>query len=398
MSVVVAWVLFAAALGALLFFAVGLICTRHHVRLAPPPPPKHELPPISLLKPIKGVEEGLVDNLESVFAQDYDGAMEIVFSSTEHDDPGIAVARRVAARHPEWSVRFVRSDSNFGLNPKVANLAGAKAAARYDLLLQSDANVRLRPDYVRRVVAEMEATGASLLTSMVVGTGERSAGAALENLQLTCFITPAMATALHLAGISCVVGKSMLLRKSELDEAGGLEMVRDVLAEDFILGRAYQQLGKKVLLSATTIENVNESIGPRQFLSRHSRWLKMRAVIHVGGFVGDLAANPNALAALAFLASGLDPRFGALWGIVALLKIAGDAYSIRLLRDEPMRLRYLALAPLKDTMMGAVWFYSIFSRSVEWRGKKLRFGKDSRLRPDEGNLPVRVFRRIFRTA
>lgn len=395
---VVAWVLFAVSLGALVFYAVGLFCTRRHVRLPAPTTLGDVREPISLLKPIKGVEEGLEANLESVFAQDYDGPMEIVFSSTEHDDPGIAVAREVASRHPEWDVHFVRSDATFGLNPKVANLAGAKSAARYDLLLQSDANVRLGPDYVRRVVAEMHATGASLSTSMVVGKGERSVGAALENLQLTCFITPAMATALHLAGINCVVGKSMLLRKSELDALGGLERVRDILAEDFMLGAAYQAAGKKVLLSATTIENINEDIRVSRFLSRHSRWLKMRAVIHVGGFVGDLAANPNALAALAFAASGFDPGFGALFGLVALIKIAGDAYAIRLLRDEPMPLRYLALAPLKDVLMGAVWFYSTVSRSVTWRGEKLRFGKDSRLRRDDGALPVRVLRRIFRTA
>ncbi len=398
MFVTAAWVLLAVAAGALLFFGVGLVCTRHHVRLAPPSDLGADAPPVSLLKPIKGLEEGLEENLESVFAQDYPGAMEIIFASTEADDPGMAVARAVAARHPEWDVRFVRSDASFGLNPKVANLQGAKKAARYDLILQSDANVRLRPDYLRRVVGEMQSTGASLLTSMVVGSGERSVGAALENLQLTCFITPAMATALHLAGISCVVGKSMLLSRRELDEAGGLESVRDILAEDFILGRAYQRLGKKVLLSATTIENVNHAIHTRQFLSRHGRWLKMRAVIHVGGFVGDLAANPNALCALALIVSGFDPRFAAIWGIVAMLKIAGDAYAIRLLRDEPMRLRYLALAPLKDTLMGAVWFHSIFSRSVQWRGEKLRFGKDSRLRPDDGALPVRVLRRLLGTA
>ncbi|MBW2461988.1 MAG: glycosyltransferase [Deltaproteobacteria bacterium] len=391
MSYVLAWTLLAAAAGALLFVVVALGCTRKHVRLARPLAAAGDLPAISLLKPLKGVEEGLVANLESVFAQTYAGPKEIVFSATDANDKGLMVAREVATRHPEWDVQFVQSDPNFGLNPKVANLAGAKAAARYDLILQSDGNVRLRPDYVERVVGEMQTTGASLLTSMVVGTGERSVGAALENLQLTCFITPAMATALHLAGISCVVGKSMLFRASELDAAGGLESVRDVLAEDFVLGRAYQALGKEVLLSATTIENVNEDINPSQFLGRHSRWLKMRAVIHVGGFVGDLAANPNALAALAFVASGFAPLFGLFWAAIAVTKTVADAYSLRLLRpDHPMKLRYLVLAPIKDTLMGAVWAYSMFSRSVEWRGVKLRFGKDSRLRPDEGNLLQRI--------
>jgi ceramide glucosyltransferase len=151
----------------------------------------------------------------------------------------------------------------------------------------------------------------------------------------------------------------------------------------------------KVRLSATTVENVNERIPVERFLERHSRWLKMRAVIHLGGFLGDLGANPVALGAFAMIASGFDPRFVAAFAGLATLKATADATVIRMLRPEPMRVRHLVLAPFKDLLMGSVWFYSMFSRSVDWRGKKLRFGKDSRLRPDDGALPVRVVRSLL---
>jgi ceramide glucosyltransferase len=393
---VVTLILLGCASAALVLFGLGVIFTIWHTRLPSPEPPAGEWPALSLLKPLKGSEEELEANLESFYVQDYAGALEVVFATTEEDDDALPVARRVAARHPDVPTRFVHSDEHFGLNPKVANLAGAMAAAAHDLVLQSDANVRVQPDYVRKVVGEYRARGSALLTSMVVGVGERSAGAAMENLQLSAFIGPAMCTALHLARISCVVGKSMLLSRSELDSLGGLEQVRDILAEDFVLGQRYQQEGKVVTLSIHTVENVNREIGLGQFLGRHSRWLKMRAVIHVGGFVGDLLANPVALTLAAFVASGFEAWIGLILLGVVLVKMSGDAFLMRRTRGVGMRLRHLAMGPLKDSLMGLVWVYSIFSRSVCWRGKKLRFGSMSRLRADDGALPVRVARRLRR--
>lgn len=394
MLAVLTWVLLGGAAAALVLQSLGIWAVLRHKRMRPQRA-EADLPPVSLLKPIKGLEEELEENLRSFFEQDYAGGFEIVFASSEPEDAGMDLARRVAADYPRVPVRFVRSDPRFGLNPKVANLKGAFDAARHDLVLQSDANCRIPKDYLRRIVGEFLGADASLLTSMVVGTGEQSVGAAMENLQLSAFIAPAMCTALHLAGIQCVVGKSMLLRKSELAEVGGLELVRDILAEDFVLGQRYQRLGKTVLLSATPVQNVNRRIGVRQFLARHSRWLKMRAVIHVGGFVADLLANPTALLAAASIASGFEPWIALALAVVVPGKVAIDAFYMRQARGHGMSPFHLALAPIKDLLMGLVWVYSIFSRSVVWRGRRLRFGRGSRLRPDDGALPVRLLRRMI---
>lgn len=389
------WILLGCAAVATGLVGLGILSSLRHARLRPRRVPDAQLPPVTLVKPLKGVEEDLEGNLRTFYRQDYPAALEIVFATTEADDPALAVARRVARDYPQVPTRFVLSDPGFGLNPKVANLEGALRAAEHDLVLQSDGNCRVRPDYLRLVVGELLGAEASLLTSMVVGVGERSLGAAMENLQLSAFISPAMCTALHVARINCVVGKSMLFRRSELAEAGGLEVVRDILAEDFILGQRYQRMGKKVLLSATTVENVNRDIPITRFMARHSRWLKMRAVIHIPGFVADLLANPTPLVAATWVVSGFDPRIGIALAVVLPLKMAADAFFMRLARGRSMRLWHLALGPIKDSLMALVWIYSIFSRSVEWRGRKLRFGSQSRLRPDDGALPVRLLRRVF---
>lgn len=376
-------------------YVLGVLAVAWHTR-ARPMPTGITLPPVSILKPLKGDEEQLEENLRSFFTQRYP-SFEIVFATTEPDDPALAVARRVAAEHPEVPVKFAHSDAGFGLNPKVANLHGAMRAATHDLVLQSDANVRARPDYLQRIVSELEGEKASLLSSIVVGVGERSLGGAMENFQLTGMIAPSVCFALYYFGVTCVIGKSMLLRRSELAQMGGLEAVKDLLAEDYVLGRRFELARRKVILSTTVAENVNLDPTVDRFMARHARWLKMRAVIHVPAFIADLVANPVGLSVLAVVLSGFDPRFALAALALTATKLALDLWVIRRTRGHAMPLRYAWIGPLKDVLLFAVWPYAALSRSVEWRGAKLRLGWGSALRPDEGALPVRAVRRVLRT-
>ncbi len=382
------------ALGLCLYLG-AVISTVLHVRSRRRVRILDELPPVSLLKPVKGLEESLEACLRSIYEQDYPGEREVVFSSATRDDPALAVARRVAADHPDVPTRFVLSDDSWGFNPKVSNLQGALIAARHDLVLQTDANVVADRDYLARVVSELLQERGSILSSLVTGIGEASIGAAMENIQLGAFTAPGCCAALKIGGVPCVIGKSMLLRKSELRELGGLELVKDSLAEDFLLGRHYVDAGKKVVLSATPIRNVNVAIPVERHVARHARWLKMRAVIHAPAFIADLLVNPVAMTMLAWLASGFDARIGALMLSLAALKMVLDGFMIRLVRGLPMKLRHLWLTPVKDLLMLGTWAYATVSRSIEWRGVRLRMGPDSLLMPDQGAFPVRVIKRLL---
>ena len=388
-------VLLACAAFSFCFYLVVVGSTLLHTRRRKQTQLISEFPPVSLLKPVKGLEENLEGCLRSFFEQEYPGPMEIVFSSATREDPAMQVAKRLAREYPQVAVRFVLSDENWGLNPKVSNLQGALRAARHDLVLQSDANVWAPRDYLRSIVSELVSEDASLLSSLVSGIGERSVGAAMENLQLSAYVAPACCVALKLGNVTCVIGKSMLFRRSELKALGGLERVKDSLAEDFLLGRHYGDNGKKVLLSATPIRNVNVDMAVERSLTRHARWLKMRAVIHPASFITDIFTNPTALMTLTWLSSGCEASFGyALLAIVAAKGVL-DGQLVKRVRGTSMAPLHLTLGPVKDLLMLCVWIYSSFSRSVEWRGIKLRLGADSQLMPDEGALPVRVLRRLL---
>ncbi len=352
------------------------------------------LPPLTLLKPIKGSEDGLEDNLRSFYEQDYPAPLQIVFTSTDVADPGMAIARRVATAYPQVETEFVLARDDFGMNPKVSNMQGGLQRARHDLLLQSDANVRLTPGYLRRMTSVMLAENASLVGSLVVGVGERSAAATLENLQLTAFTAPGLCMAKELAGISCVLGKSMLLRRSELERLGGLARVKDMLAEDFMLAQFYEQAGMRVTLSTETVANFNTRTTFKQFASRHSRWLKMRAVVSRAGYAADLFSNPLPLALGAVIAGGFDPRLIALSFGVYAYKCAWDARLLHHLRGHGLGVAQLWATPARDLALAVIWLYALFSRTTQWRGRQLRLGRDSMLVRDEGPLPLRLLRRI----
>jgi ceramide glucosyltransferase len=183
-------------------YLVGVASGWHHLepRVARLPPPQPlAWPAVTLIKPLAGLEEGLERNLISLFAQSYNGRLEVVFSSANEIDPAWPVARRIAACFPAIPVRFVIAP-RFGLNPGLSNVAAAVRAARHDLILHSDANTLFRPDSLAYLVADFVNTGAGILSCAVVGEGERSLWAAVENAQLTVFTAPAMCFASGPAG------------------------------------------------------------------------------------------------------------------------------------------------------------------------------------------------------
>ncbi|HKU42714.1 MAG TPA: glycosyltransferase [Polyangiales bacterium] len=365
---------------ALLLHRLAYWATRRQTA-APRTPWPHRPQPLTVLKPIKGLEEELEQNLRSFFEQDYPAPLQLVFASTEPADPGMALARRVAERYPHVECRFVLSDASFGINPKVANLAGALRSAAHDLVLQTDANVRVRPGYLRALVDEFQATGASMLGALIAARGERSLGAVLDNIQISSFTTPGICLAERVAGITCVLGKSMLFRRSELEALGGLALVKDVLAEDYVLGRIYADAGKRVALSSLAVDNINVAAPVARFLGRHSRWLKMRVVVHVGGFVADLISNATFFSFLAWVASGFEAELGGLYAIVVAYKVWVDQRLVTRLRGEPFALQHALCMPLRDLILPCVWLYASVSRTTEWRGERFRLSRGSLLTP-----------------
>lgn len=335
-----------------------------------------------MLKPLKGLEDDFDENLRSFYRQDYPGPLQVVLCATDGADQGLLRATQIAREYPQVQTRVVISRDDFGRNPKVNNMHGGLQACTQPYVLQSDANVRLSPDYLRALMTETLFEQADMVGSLVVGAGERSFAALLENAQLTAFVAPAVCLAKEVAGIPCIIGKSMLMRREALRQVGDFATVRDVLAEDFVLAQRFQAAGLRVHLSALTVQNINRYTSLRAFVSRHGRWLKMRAVIHVPGHLVDPFANPTLFSLLLAIASKFSLPYVALHLGTLVYKSQCDRQLMRRLRGSaPSALAMIPVTQARDLLLTVLWVYACFSRTTVWRGERLRMGQGSRLYP-----------------
>src|SRR5690606_38167484 len=226
---------------------------------------------VSVLKPLKGSDPELEVNLRTMFEQDW-GKLELVFGAADPDDPALGVARELSRQYPEVPARVVTSFQKLGVNPKVNLLAEFSAQARYDLLLISDASVRAPKDYVRRMVESFSQPNTGLVSSPLVGFGATTHGGAVDNLILNLFVLRAVCFTKLFVRHSCVIGKSMMFRLSELRRLGGWRAVADVLAEDYLLGRLFRRAGFDVRLSPARLPTRTHCSRLRDGVNRHLRW------------------------------------------------------------------------------------------------------------------------------
>jgi ceramide glucosyltransferase len=336
-------------------------------------------PPVSILKPLKGIDDGLFDNLESFCTLDYP-RYEIIFSLQNQNDPAYKVAKKVAERYPGTDISIVVERCDEGLNPKVNNLIPAYRKAKHGLILISDSNVRVSKDYLKAITRHMEDPAVGLVSSMIRGVNGRSVGAVLENLHLNSFIVGSVCFLDKYLGMPCVIGKSMLMRKADLDAIGGFIGVKDLLAEDYIIGERIHRQGRKVVLSTHLIDNVNEYWDMKKFMNRHTRWGRLRWKIGGVKYVSELLANAVFVSAIPLVLLPLTKLSVLLAGGASAIKIARDFYLGKKVGSGMDPLLYM-LAPVKDLMIGLIWFVPLMSNTVVWRGNRYIIGKDSLLFP-----------------
>jgi len=379
---VVALVVLVVALSSSFWLALlGAAVLARARRRDPSPAPPDAF--VSVLKPLAGEDDDLAANLASFASLSY-RRHEILFGVASLADPAARVARAFLAAHPEVDARLVVTDRRAAENPKVAQLVGLAAAARGDVLVISDSNVRVAPAYLESLLVALASRASSvapvgLATSLFVGTGERTLGAALENVQLTSFIAPAVAAS-SLSPYGLTIGKSMAIRVEALAALGGFVRVGHVLAEDHLLGRLVRAAGYGVALAPLAVENRNVRCDVSRTIERHTRWAKMRRAIAPGPFWLEPLADPLVVAVASALV--LHDRSGlAVVAAVALAKTLAAWAVTWLLRGHPLALRYLPIELLRSAAAFGCWVRAAVSRRVSWRGHPFVLGADSTLLP-----------------
>jgi ceramide glucosyltransferase len=361
--------LFAAALG-LAMVALMVLLTILHLRKAAPVPESWAC--ISILKPLCGADDGLAENLASFAALPYRGIYEVVLGVRSREDKAYPLACEAVRRWPEC-VRLVLQEGEAGFNPKVNQLVCLARAARHDLLVVSDSNIRVPPQYLSDIAGHLSRPGVGCVTHPVAGSGHRSLGALLDNLHLGGTIAPGMVSAQRVLKKDLVVGKSMALWRRDLDLLGGFASVANVLAEDHVLGnRLVRELGAGVAVSSLPVWNiaVEKSVG--SFFQRYLRWsVTHRTAMSFPAYLAESLLNPIPLAVMGF---ALRPSSGAAATLAAcaVLKPALDSVAFSRLRHELFSWRAFGAGWVKDGLLFVTWVHGLFARTVLWRGNRLR--------------------------
>lgn len=372
-------VLLAAAVVGVLALAVMLALTVWHVRRPGLVP--SESPGISVLKPLCGTDDDLAANIASFAELPYGGEYEVILGVRSPEDTAWPVAEEAVRRWPH-RMRLVRQEREVGLNPKVNQLVGMARAARHDLLVISDSNIRVPDAYLGDIAAHLSRPGVRCVTHPIGGAGQRTLGAFLDNVHLASTVATGMVAAGRVGRKPLVVGKSMALWRQDLELLGGFESVANVLAEDHALGnRIRRELRAGVAVSSLPVWNiaVEKSVG--HFFRRYLRWSVIhRTAISFPTYLAESLLNPIPLAVIGY---ALRPTSGAATtlALCAVLKPTLDAVAFSRLRRELFSWRAFGVVWVKDLLLFVTWVHGLFARTVVWRGNRLRVHSGSRLIP-----------------
>lgn len=350
-----------------------------------------DYPPISILKPLRGLGSNLFENLESFCIQDYP-LYEIIFSVQDRNDPAYNVALEIKGKYPDRNITVLVKRCEAGLNPKVNNLLPAYEIARFEFILISDSDIFADRDYLKETIKYMEDPQVGLVSNIYWGVGGRGVGCLFDNIYLNSFNIGGVCFLDRFFREPWTFGGSMLMRKSDMESIGGLTAVKDVLAEDIIIRNKIKKSGKKIILSGYVIRKVNEDRGFREYLNRLIRWGQLRWRIGGLRYFSEFFTNSVFTAYFPLFIWGPSKLTMSFAMAVSSLKVAGNIYLDSLVRGEIADrtlsrgpritqfspLWYL-LSPLNDFIMGIVWFVPLFCNTVMWRGNSYRIGKDSAL-------------------
>ena len=332
-------------------------------------PSARALPPVTLLKPLHFDSPGLEDDLDTFLAQDYPAPIQIVFGVQDVSDPAIAIVNHLKARHPGIDIELVIDTRRYGSNAKICNLINMTERAKHGVLVLSDSDIAVPPDYLRRVVGALQQPGVGAVTCPYTGLAGASAWSTLAAMGTTYEFLPHMVFGTWWGIAEACLGSTIALTKATLDCIGGFDAFADYLADDYEMGRAIRHRGMRVavLPLAVTHRCTEETFGA--VFSHELRWSRTVRVLRPVSHLGTIFTFPLplALTGLALL-GGASAAIAA----VALALLARFTLKGRVEKAFGVASGPLWLLPIRDMLSMSVFLASFFGQKVAWRGARLK--------------------------
>jgi ceramide glucosyltransferase len=334
-------------------------------------------PAVTILKPLHGAEPGLDAALQSFLAQDYPGAVQIVFGVQDPADPAQLVVGSLRRAHPECDVALVVDPSPHGANRKISNLINMMGRAKHDIVVLADSDIVVRPDYLRQVVVALETPGVGVVTCPYRGVAANGFWSRLAAMGLTYQFLPSVAVGVGLGMAHPCMGSTIAMRREVLTRIGGFEAFADLLADDYAIGAAVRATGMRSLVAPVLVAH-NCTERSLSELARHElRWARTIRGVDPAGFFGSGVTHAVPLALLGIFLSGAS--FISL-AVLAIALICRLWLMREVDRIADAGRRGWWLTPLRDVLSFAIFLGSFFVRAVDWRGTQFRVDAHGALR------------------
>jgi ceramide glucosyltransferase len=342
------------------------------------PRPTQGLPPVSILKPLKGIDPDIYESFRSHCRQDY-SEYEIIFGVSDAADPAVAAVRRLQEEFPRHTIRLVVCPNQLGANVKVSTLEQMLPAARYAYLIVNDSDIQVEADYLRRVMGPLTDGGIGMVTCLYRGVAAPTLGSRLESLGISTDFCAGVLVARQLeGGVRFGLGSTLAFRHRDLERIGGFRSLVDFLADDYELGRRIAGLGLEVVLSDVVVETHLPKYDLTGFLAHQIRWARGVRDSRKGGYVGLASTFGLTWALVNLILSHAEPWSWAVLGGVALLRLAVALTVAKGVLQDRTLLKNLCLVPVRDLVAVLVWLASFAGHTVTWRGDRFEL-KNGRL-------------------
>jgi ceramide glucosyltransferase len=331
-------------------------------------------PPLSILKPVRGVDFASYENYASFCRQEYP-EYEVLFCVNELADPAVPVIRKLMADFPQRTIRMLSNAPQTGSNAKVNNLALLAKEARYELLVQSDGDVRVGPNYLREIAAPFESADTGVVSCFYRGVTQRNLWAEIEALGAATDFSAGVLVADWMEGVTFALGASVATTKSWLGKIGGYEALANVLADDYEIGNRVAKAGGRVMVSREVVETMYPAMTLGGFWKHQSRWARTVRLCRPASYVGLLFTHGLPWAVVGAIAAGNSAGVAGFLSAYLLLRLAvARIAGVWGLRDESARWQWW-LIPVRDALNFAVWVASFFSNRISWGGVEYRLSR-----------------------
>jgi len=324
-------------------------------------------PPISVLKPVRGVDFASYENSKSFCLQDYP-EYEILFCVNDLNDEAVPSIRRIIEEFPQRSIRLLSSAPQLGSNRKVNNLALLVQEAKYDLLVQSDGDVRVGPNYLRELAAAFARSETGVVSCLYRGVTQNNLWAQIEALGAATDFSAGVLVAGWNGEVTFALGASVATTKSWLDKIGGYEALASVLADDYEIGNRVAKAGGRVMVAREVVETMYPAMTVREFWQHQLRWARTVRLCRPTSYLGLLVTHGLFWAMLGAAASGSAKAASFVFAAYLLLRLT-VAWTVGVwgMNDETARKKWW-LVPLRDALHFGVWVAGFFSNRIVWSG------------------------------